>query len=156
MIFVILRNIIRYIIFSRGIIVIMMPSIMWCHLLKEDECSKRSQIALAAKKYIMPGSILSKTNFKIQFTHSTLKIKTVTWKMITISLGLLTSTPSCIFSYFHSFLCARIRSYIVSVPCDHQNRRKLGMITKEKKWLMRYCSDYQVKSYFSINLVSYL
>ena len=32
---------------------------MWCHLLKEDECSERSQIALAAKKYIMPGSILS-------------------------------------------------------------------------------------------------
>ena len=133
MVFVILRNIIRYMIFSRGIRVIMMPSIMWCHLLNEDECSKRSRIALAAKKYIMPGSILSKTNFKIQFTHSTLKIKTVTWKMITISLGLLTSTPSCIFSYFHSLLCARIRSYIVSVPYDHQNRRKLGMITKEKK-----------------------
>ena len=131
MVFVILRNIIRYMIFSRGIIVIMMPSIMWCHLLKEDECSKRSHIALAAKKYIMPGSILSKTNFKIQFTHSTLK-KTVTWKMITISLGLLTSTPSCIFSYFHSFLCACIRSYIVSVFYDHQNRRKLGMITNEK------------------------
>ena len=145
MVFVILRNIIRYMIFSRGIIVIMMPSIMWCHLLKEDECSKRSQIALAAKKYIMPGSILSKTNFKIQFTHSTLK-KTVTWKMITISLGLLTSTPSCIFSYFHSFLCACIRSYIVSVFYDHQNRRKLGMITKEKKMV-----DAILKSIIKLN-----
>ena len=131
MVFVILRNIIRYMIFSRGIIVIMMPSIMWCHLLKEDECSKRSHIALAAKKYIMPGSILSKRISKFNL-HTLLWKKTVTWKMITISLGLLTSTPSCIFSYFHSFLCACIRSYIVSVFYDHQNRRKLGMITNEK------------------------
>ena len=114
MVFVILRNIIRYMIFSRGIRVIMMPSIMWCHLLKEDECSKRSQIALAAKKYIMPGSILSKTNFKIQFTHSTLKIKTVTWKMITISLGLLKSTQAILNRTFtYSLYVFRIHSHRV-------------------------------------------
>ena len=132
----------------------MMKAIMLCHLVKEDECTSRS--------YCIQGSPAHLTTvcriplFHIVRLDDTVEKKMVTWKMITISLGLLTSTPSCIFSYFHSFLCARIRSYIVSVPCDHQNRRKLGMITKEKKWLMRYCSDYQVKSYFSINLVSYL
>ena len=47
---------------------------MWCHLLKEDECSKRSRIALAAKKYIMPGGAF------FQKRISKFNLHTLLWK----------------------------------------------------------------------------